>query len=789
MSFFSQGLKSNMRRVLLYIGIVLFFFIVGLEAEAQYSSPYLQPRKKELPKERPRPKFEPGKTPVYLVADTMSYNNETRVYTARGNVIIKQLDQTLKADYVEYNYNTQVARANGHVVYREEGGDNLVCNYFEMNMRTKEGFAKEGKLFYQRDNVYLNGSNIEKLGEKQYRVTDGEITTCDGKRPAWKFKCKKVDITLEGLAKAKDATFKIKEIPVAYFPYLVYPALIKRQSGFLTPSVGSSSTEGIKFDNAYYWAISPNTDATFYLDVATKKGVGLGGEYRYITSETSRGRFYGYFIEEQDSYRREKYSDLLDREKDRWNIVYEGKKDFDPTFFARAKLDLVSDRQFYHDCGNQTNRRSAERTQTSAFLTKHWENFSLTGDTEYNYDLLEHNDAADPLNGQGNDLTLQRYPQIKLAGMPVTVPHTPLYFSIDSDFAHFYRKEGQEFHQDPVTGIVYPMLTKQGNRFEVDPRVMLPLSVMKNLFLQTEAGFLQTSYFNTSDDKGLDDSRGLFHVASTLSTKFMKIYDQGAQNKIRHTIEPELLYTYIPDRNQNDLPQYDEFDNIAEENRVALAVTNRLVSKVYSPGGISSIKEILFLRLGQYYDLNTSDDPFSDFFLQLRSQPISWMRLKSNLAYDIYDMEFDMVNGLINFEDRRKDYLELEYRYTKSEDTGLSALQSNYLAGIELLKGGIGKIDTLAGTQFFTDGIEEFDSRVGLVLAQTTNLFFQNRLNLRESKTLENLFGIDYHPQCWGTIISYRYLPKTEGRDKETRIMFDFYLKGIGKVGGFKAGD
>jgi LPS-assembly protein len=769
-----------MKKVLLYIGLIFFFFMVSSEANAEYRSPYLQPRKKEPTDVRPRSKFEPGKTPVHLVADTMNYNNKTGVYTARGNVVIKQLDQTLKADYVEYNYNTQVARANGHVVYKEEGGDNLVCNYFEMNMGTKEGIVKEGKLFYQQDNLYLNGKNLEKLGENQYRITDGEITTCDGKNPPWKFTCKKVDITLEGLAKAKGAKFKIKNIPVAYFPYLVYPAKIKRQSGFLTPSVGSSSTEGIRIDNAYYWAISPHTDATFYLDIATKKGVGVGGEYRYITSETSRGRFYGYFIEEQDSYRREKYSDLLDREKDRWNIIYEGKKDFDPTFFARAKLDLVSDRQFYHDYGSQTNRRSAERAQTSAFLTKHWENFSLTGDTEYNYDLLEHNDTGDPLKGKGNDLTLQRYPQITLAGIPIPVPRTPLYFSLDSDFAHFYREEGAE---TPT------MLTKQGNRFEVDPRVTLPLSVTKNFLFQTEAGLLQTSYFNTSNDNGLDDTRSLFHLASNLSTKFMKIYDQGSGNKIRHTIQPEFLYTYIPDRKQNDLPQYDEFDNIAEENRVALAVTNRLVSKVYSPGGISSIKEILFLRLGQYYDLTTSDDPFSDFFLELRSQPLSWMRLKSNLAYDIYDMEFDLVNGLINFTDPRKDYLELEYRYTKSEDTGLSASQPNYLAGIELLKGGIGKIDTLAGTQFFTGGIEEFDSRVGLVITQTTSLFFQNRLNLREDKTLENLFGIDYHPQCWGTVISYRMLPKTEGRDKETRIMFDFYLKGIGKVGGFRAGN
>jgi len=772
-----------MKKVLLYIGLIFFFFIVGFEAKAEYRSPYLQPRKKELPKARPRPKFEPGKTPVTLVADTMNYNNETGVYTARGNVVIKQLDQTLKADYVEYNPKTQVARANGHVVYKEEGGDNLACNYLEMNMGTKEGFAKEGKIFYQKDNVYLNGSNIEKLGEKQYRITDGEITTCDGKKPAWKITCKKIDVTLEGLAKAKDATFKIKDYPVAYFPYFVYPALIKRQSGFLTPSVGTSSTEGIKIDNAYYWAISPNTDATFNLDVATKKGVGVGGEYRYITSETSRGRLYGYFIEESNSYQNDKYSDLLDRGQDRWNIVYEGKKDFDPTFFARAKLDLVSDRQFYHDYGSQTNIRSAENTQSSAFLTKHWENFSLAGEVEYNYNLLDSNDyPPNYLYYMGNKSTLQRYPQIMLAGIPIMVPHTPLYFSLNSDYAHFYREQGTETPSYPI------MLTKQGDRLECDPGIMLPLSVMKNFFLQTEAGFLQTSYFNTSDNKGLDDSRSLFHVFSDLSTKFMKVYDLGSGNKLRHTIEPEFIYTYVPARSQNDLPRYDEFDNIAEENRVALAITNRLVSKSSSAGGISSTKEILFLRLGNYYDLTTSHDPFSDFFLELRSQPLSWMRLKSNLAYNIHDQRFDILNGSIHFDDQRKDSFELEYRYTATNNQGSDPLtatgQPNYLAGIQLLNGGMGKIDTLAGTQFVTEKIEEFDTRLQLVLTQTTSLFFQDRNDLHSQKTLETLFGMDYHPQCWGTIISCLMRPKTAGRDKENKIMFEFYLKGIGRVGG-----
>jgi len=764
------------------ISILLILFLLTKETIAESRSNFKLGKAPSLT-DKSQAKFEPGKVPVYLTADKMDYNHKTKTYTARGRVVIKRLDQTLMADYVEYNYNTQVARANGNVVYNEEGGDNLVCEYLEMNLQTKEGFVKEGKIFYQRDNLYLNGKNIEKLGENRYRINEGEITTCDGKRPVWKFTCKKVEITLEGLAKAEGAKFEIKNIPVAYFPYLIYPAKTKRQSGFLTPSVGSSSTEGIRFDNAYYWAISPNSDATFDLDVATKKGVGFGGEYRYINSETSNGKFYGYYIEEKDSYRREKYSEYFDRDKDRWNIIYEGEKDFDPTFFARAKVDFVSDRQFYHDYGSETYRRTAEKTQSSAFLTKHWEFFNLTGKVEYNYDLLEHHELPPDDLLKDNKLTLQRYPQVLLTSIPYSLPHLPLYFYLDSDYNHFYREKGQK--EDST----HFLFTREGDRLEVDPHLLLPLSLRENFFFLTDFGFRQTSYFNASDDEGLDDSRGLFHLASSLSTKFMKIYEISSRTKLRHTIEPEVIYTYIESGNQNDLPRYDELDRIPEENRIALAFTNRFITKSYLPGGLTSTREFLFLRFGQYYDLDLSRDPFSDFFLELRTQPISWLYLKSNVAYDVYDSEFDLLNGKIRFENPRKDYLELEYRYTKSDKFSTTPSPFSYLAGIELLRGGMGKIDSLAGVQYFIQGLEEVDARVRLGLTQSTSLFLQNRRNLSEQKTLETIFGVDYHPQCWGTILSCRILPKTEGRDRETRIMFDFYLKGVGTVGKFRVGD
>lgn len=726
-----------MRGFLILIALAIFAFSMIDKAESA-SSPITD--------------FRAGKEPLQMIADTMNYNRETGIYTARGNVEIHQVDRTIKADYVEYNYQTQIARAQGNVVYTEDG-DTLICDFLEMNLETKEGLVKKGKLFYQKENFYINGSNIEKLGENRYRIENGEFTTCDGKRPSWKFTCKKVDVTLEGLAKVKGATFRIKNFPVMYFPYFAYPAKVKRQTGFLTPSAGSSSSEGINFNNAYYWAISPNTDATLYLDLATKKGVGGGGEYRYINSETSQGRLYGYYIEESDSYRRDKYSDLLDRGKERWNTFYEGKKDFNQDFFARVKLDLVSDRQFFKDYADlirdrqffkdyvsQTNQRTAERIENSAFITKHWEGFSLVGDVEYNYDLLK-----------DNDTTLQRYPRILFTGIPQVISHTPLYFALDSSYSNFYREEGQE-----------------GDRLDFDPQIIWPIRFLENFLLESEAGFRQTAYFNTSDDKGLDDSRSLFHFSSELSTKFMKVYQGNQGTKYRHTVEPGIIYTYVPDKRQEDLPFYDEADRMKKQNCIALALTNRLMGKFYYPDGTSLQREILFLRLGQYYDATTSHDPFSNFFLELRTRPAWFWYIKSKIEYDIYDAEFEAFNTLLYFQDRRKDFIGVEYRFSKK---------------------GFREVDSMTGLELSVDEIEEINSRARIELSKEAGLFFENRQARHENRTLETIFGLDYHLQCWGTRLSYRIRPSTEGRDRERKFMIDFYLKGIGKVGGFKAGE
>ena len=61
----------------------------------------------------------------------------------------------------------------------------------------------------------------------------------------------------------------------------------ERQSGFLTPTFGSTSSNGIELLTPYYINIAPNMDATVGTRILSKRGVELEGPFRYLTESSS----------------------------------------------------------------------------------------------------------------------------------------------------------------------------------------------------------------------------------------------------------------------------------------------------------------------------------------------------------------------------------------------------------------------------------------------------------------------------------------------------------------------
>src|SRR5439155_1064242 len=135
-----------------------------------------------------------------------------------------------------------------------------------------------------------------------YAASNGVFTTCRCgglEKPSWSIAGATSDITLEGTGVVRHATFRVKDIPVLYFPYFLFPAKTDRQSGFLFPRLANSNRRGFQYEQPFFWAINKSTDATVAVDLETAARVGVIGEYRYLLSRTARGNFTAAYYNEQ----------------------------------------------------------------------------------------------------------------------------------------------------------------------------------------------------------------------------------------------------------------------------------------------------------------------------------------------------------------------------------------------------------------------------------------------------------------------------------------------------------
>ena len=62
----------------------------------------------------------------------------------------------------------------------------------------------------------------------------------------------------------KNAVLSVYDVPVLYFPKFFHPdPTVKRQSGFLVPSIKNAVNSSDYLNTPYFLAISENKDATF----------------------------------------------------------------------------------------------------------------------------------------------------------------------------------------------------------------------------------------------------------------------------------------------------------------------------------------------------------------------------------------------------------------------------------------------------------------------------------------------------------------------------------------------
>jgi LPS-assembly protein len=628
-----------------------------------------------------------------IKADAMDHNQADDVITAKGNVVLLWKGATLTSDSATYDRTKKLLTAAGNVVIIS-GSDTVKGESVALDLESGRGELTKGKVFLKQNNMKITGDTITRLGESDYAAAQGTYTTCDAEVPSWKFSASDLDMTVDEYGTAKNIIFYIKDIPILYFPYTIFPVKQERHSGFLFPRFGWSKDAGYETDIFYYWAISPSQDATIDLDVQSSRGVGVGLDYRYLRKQGSKGNLDGYLIYDQNT-------DSL-----RGIISQAHQEIFSPDMNLRTSINMTTDRLFLADYGKKSGDYNRQSNDSTIRFLKTWDNYALTANVRYTQDYYTSN----------NNRTLQSEPDIGVAAVRQQLLSLPVYFDLDSNATNFYRESGY-----------------RGQRLLAFPRLTLVTGIPGYLNLSAYTGAYLRAY-NTEKIPAASFMDGqdvslLPEVGLRLSTSVSKVYDISGEHliKLRHEITPEIAYSMTPRQDQSRSPFYDLFDRIGQQNIMYYSLTSFLGGK-FKSGGTTEYRDLMRVKLSQGYsfegsrnDLLTTVDtlrPWTDVMLESDTWIHPQARLTFDARYNVYGNYVSSATPGIEFDDKRGSTAGVLYHLAHNE-------------------------------------VEYLEAHLTTKMFKPWIFSYSNRYSFNSHNFLEAIYAVEYRHQCWSITVSY----------------------------------
>ena len=168
---------------------------------------------------------------VVLLSELQEKISKTR-YRASGRVQVTYRDATLTCDELEYDEETRTVETIG-TTHFTQGSQYLTCSRAEYNFASQTGVFYDADGYTDRE-FLIQGRTVFKTGPDTYKVDNGSLTSCMEKNPKWSFEASRAGLRVDRTARLHNVIFRIKGVPVIYFPYVVLPMENKkRSSGFL----------------------------------------------------------------------------------------------------------------------------------------------------------------------------------------------------------------------------------------------------------------------------------------------------------------------------------------------------------------------------------------------------------------------------------------------------------------------------------------------------------------------------------------------------------------------------
>jgi hypothetical protein len=220
-----------------------------------------------------------------LVSDSLEITGDTRLI-ADGNVEIFFKGRRLKASRIVFDQATNRLEITGPIVLTEESGDTLIlASQADLAADMSEGILTSARLVLNQQ-LQMAANRIVRVAGRYtalQTVAASSCKVCEGDpTPLWEIRARRVvHDEVERQIYFDRAQFRLAGVPVLYIPRLRMPdPTLKRATGFLMPSIRTTSDLGTGIKLPYFIVLGPSADLTLTPYLTTKNSETLGLRYR-----------------------------------------------------------------------------------------------------------------------------------------------------------------------------------------------------------------------------------------------------------------------------------------------------------------------------------------------------------------------------------------------------------------------------------------------------------------------------------------------------------------------------
>jgi LPS-assembly protein len=693
----------------------------------------------------PKPSDQPGV--VFFSANQIDGDAKEGVVTARGSVMFRSRQQTLRAQWARYTEADDKLEAKGDIVWRSLT-DTVKTDVLDYSPTTQRGTA--GKTQFTLGLYGGTGTSeaLEMRGPGKLGLKTGTYTTCKTETPAWCLFVEQMDIDQgRDVGTAKGAKVTFFGVPVFWWPAFDFPLGKERKSGFLAPTYGSTQVRGFELQLPYYLNLAPNYDATITPRLMTRRGVQINTEFRYLFDDVlghSSGTLIGEILP-KDRVAGATRSRVHWRHEQAFSL---------PGLRLGVDAQRVSDDLYFADLSTSVTATAISTIPRFVTLSYAWNDWLFAAR------LQRFQSLQDPTSFVAFTPPYEKVPEL----------------SASRTWRDFY---GFEAKLDAsVTQFEHPFLAT-GIRSLAVAQLSRPWRA-PGYFVVPKIAVNAADYrLDTKDLDFRDTTRVIPYASLDAGLVFERDTAVFGRNYLQ-TLEPRVFYTYIPFKRQNQVPNFDSApidfnyaqlfqenrysgnDRIGDANEATIAITSRFLE---SDGG----RERLRVSIGERFyfrdqRINVGETvrerSTSDLLGVVSFHPNERFSVEGTLQFNTNTSRTERSNFLARYSPEPRKVVSGSFRYIRElVDAGnISEIRQIDLAGQWPLRDIIGK----RGESWYGVG--------------RVNYSFPER------KVVEAIAGLEYDGDCWvGRLVAQRI---ATGVQKATNSIFwQIELNGLSRIG------